>query len=39
MNYDNLVTCIVCQEQYDYIDEPAEIKQTSEHICAQCWEE
>lgn len=36
---DGEVECIVCGCIYEYIDEPQEVKEGSEHICANCWED
>ena len=29
--------CLVCEQEYDPADEPKEIKESSEHICKECW--
>lgn len=36
---ENLKTCKSCGQQYDYIDEPAEVKQGGDSICPTCWKE
>ncbi len=31
------VQCEACGTTYDYIDEPAEVKEGGTHICSDCW--
>ena len=33
----NMVICNSCDQEYDYADEPAEVKQGGTHICPDCW--
>jgi formylmethanofuran dehydrogenase subunit E len=37
MDIKNPVICVHCGEVYDYITEPQEVKEGSEHICSGCW--
>lgn len=31
------VICESCLDIYDYVDEPAEVKEGGTHICPECW--
>ena len=31
------VQCIVCEEWYDPTTETSSVKESSEHICPDCW--